>query len=129
VFQLTPHSFDVAVKEDWAPDGQHLVFTKDGDILIPGVSANIATIDPDGTHLRLVNALRGWGRQRLRRLLLSRRATKFSPLAITGIVALAVVAWKFAKLVSQSDDTYPLPKLLNVIHVTCNTTSSYVISF
>jgi hypothetical protein len=54
VFQLTPHSFDVAVKEDWAPDGQHLVFTKDGDILIPGVSANIATIDPDGTHLRLV---------------------------------------------------------------------------
>src|SRR5215469_14036420 len=25
VFQVTPYSFDVAVKQDWAPDGQHLV--------------------------------------------------------------------------------------------------------
>jgi len=59
VFQLTPYSFDVAVKEDWAPDGHHLVFTKDGDIHIPGVSANIATIHPDGTHLRLVTHYAG----------------------------------------------------------------------
>ena len=36
VFQVTPYSFDVAVKQDWAPDGQHLVFTKDGDVPKPG---------------------------------------------------------------------------------------------
>src|SRR5262249_3598201 len=54
VFQVTPYSFDVAVKQDGAPDGQHLVFTKDGDVLKPGISANIATIHPDGTHLLFV---------------------------------------------------------------------------
>lgn len=54
VFQVTPFSFDVAVKQDWAPDGKRLVFTKDGDVPMPGVSANIATIRPDGTHLRFV---------------------------------------------------------------------------
>lgn len=59
LFQVTPFSFDVAVKQDWAPDGQHLVFTKDGDIHIPGVSANIATILPDGTHLRFVTHYKG----------------------------------------------------------------------
>jgi Tol biopolymer transport system component len=59
VFQVTPYSFDVAVKQDWAPDGRHLVFTKDGDVLKPGVSANIATINPDGTHLRFVTHYQG----------------------------------------------------------------------
>ena len=59
VFQVTPYSFDVAVKQDWAPDGQHLVFTNDGDVLKPGVSANIATIHPDGTHLRFVTHYQG----------------------------------------------------------------------
>jgi len=59
VFQVTPYSFNVAVKQDWAPDGQHLVFTKDGDVPKPGVSANIATIHPDGTHLRFVTHYQG----------------------------------------------------------------------
>jgi Tol biopolymer transport system component len=59
IFQLTPFSFDVAVKQDWAPDGQHLVFSKDGDIHIPGISTNIATIEPDGTHLRFVTHYMG----------------------------------------------------------------------
>ena len=59
VFQLTPYSFDVAVKQDWSPDGQQLVFTKDGDTLMPGVSANIATIHPDGTDLRFVTHYQG----------------------------------------------------------------------
>src|SRR5437588_12426870 len=59
LFQVTPFSFDVAIKQDWAPDGQHLVFTKDGDVLIPGVSANVATIRPDGTHLRFVTRYEG----------------------------------------------------------------------
>ena len=59
VLQLTPFSFDVAVHQDWAPDGRHLVFTKDGDFPIPGVSANIATIQPDGTDLRFVTHYEG----------------------------------------------------------------------
>jgi Tol biopolymer transport system component len=59
VFQLTPYSFNVAVKQDWSPDGQQLVFTKDGDTLMPGVSANIATIHPDGTDLRFVTHYQG----------------------------------------------------------------------
>jgi Tol biopolymer transport system component len=59
VFQVTPFSFNVAAKQDWAPDGKHLVFTKDGDLLMPGVSANIATIRPDGTHLRFLTHYEG----------------------------------------------------------------------
>jgi Tol biopolymer transport system component len=74
LFQVTPFSFNVAIKQDWAPDGRHLVFTKDGDVLMPGISANIATIRPDGTHLRLLTHLRRWRRQRVRRLLLPRRS-------------------------------------------------------
>ena len=54
ILQLTPFSFDVAIKQDWAPDGQHLVFSKDAYSHIAGVSGNIATIRPDGTHLRFI---------------------------------------------------------------------------
>src|SRR3989441_5420932 len=53
-FQLTPFRFGVAIKQDWAPDGQHLVCSKNGIGHPPGVSANIATIRPDRTHLRLI---------------------------------------------------------------------------
>ena len=59
VFQVTPFSFDVAVKQDWAPDGKHLVFSIYGDVAIPGVSTNIVTIRPDGTQLRLVTNYEG----------------------------------------------------------------------
>jgi Tol biopolymer transport system component len=59
LFQVTPFSFNVAVKQDWAPDGKHLVFTQNGDVLMPGVSANIATIHPDGTHLHFVTHYEG----------------------------------------------------------------------
>ncbi len=59
LFQVAPFSFGVAVKQDWAPDGQHLVFTKNGIGHPPGVSANIATIRPDGTHLRLITHYEG----------------------------------------------------------------------
>ena len=59
LFQVTPFSFNVAIKQDWAPDGRHLVFTKDGDVLMPGISANIATIRPDGTHLRFLTHYEG----------------------------------------------------------------------
>ena len=59
LFQLIPFSFGVAVKQDWAPDGQHLVFAKNGIGHPPGISANIATIRPDGTHLRLITHYEG----------------------------------------------------------------------
>jgi Tol biopolymer transport system component len=48
--QLTPFTFDVAIKEDWAPDGEHLVFTDNADNF--DAPANVATIRPDGTDLR-----------------------------------------------------------------------------
>ena len=59
LFQLTPFSFDVAIKHDWAPDGRHLVFTVNADFPNPGDSANIATIAPDGTGLRYVTSYTG----------------------------------------------------------------------
>jgi Tol biopolymer transport system component len=59
VFQVTPFSFDVAVKQDWAPDGRRLVFSIAGDVPIPGVSTNIVTIRPDGTHLHFVTDYEG----------------------------------------------------------------------
>jgi Tol biopolymer transport system component len=59
LFQVAPFSFGVAVKQDWAPDGQHLVFTKNGISHPPGVSPNIALIRPDGTNLRLITHYEG----------------------------------------------------------------------
>jgi len=59
VFQVTPFEFDVALKQDWSPDGRHLVFTQFGDETIPGVSKNIATIRPDGTHLQFLTHYQG----------------------------------------------------------------------
>ena len=59
LFQLTPFSFDVAVKQDWAPDAKHLVFTIYGDVTIPGVSKNIVTIRPNGTQLHFVTNYEG----------------------------------------------------------------------
>jgi Tol biopolymer transport system component len=50
--QLTPFDFDVGLKEDWAPDGRHLVFTDNADN--PDRPANIAAIRPDGTGLSYV---------------------------------------------------------------------------
>ena len=58
-FQVTPFEFDVAVKQDWSPDGKRLVFTQYGGEPIPGVSANIATVRPDGRQLRLLTHYRG----------------------------------------------------------------------
>ena len=52
-------SFDVAVKQDWAPDGKHLVFSIYGDVPIPGVSTNIVTVRPKGSDLRLVTKYEG----------------------------------------------------------------------
>ena len=57
--QLTLYAFDVAVKQDWAPDGRHIVLTDNADFPHPGDSANIATIRPEGTGLRYLTNYRG----------------------------------------------------------------------
>jgi Tol biopolymer transport system component len=59
LFQLTPFTFDVAIKQDWAPDARHLVFTDNADFPHPGDSANIATIRPHGTDLRYLTHYQG----------------------------------------------------------------------
>ena len=57
--QLTPYAFDVAIKQDWAPDALHLAFTDNANFPHPGDSANIATIRPDGTGLRHLTHYQG----------------------------------------------------------------------
>jgi len=59
LYQLTPFTFDVAIKQDWAPDGRHLVFTDNADFPHPSDSANIATIRPDGTDRRYLTHYQG----------------------------------------------------------------------
>jgi Tol biopolymer transport system component len=58
---ITRFSFNVGFKHDWAPDGQRLAFIHNADFAIPGESANIATIRPDGTDLRFLTHYRGGG--------------------------------------------------------------------
>src|SRR5919202_892971 len=41
--QLTPFDTEVAIKQDWAPDGSRIVFTGNADFVHQGESANIAT--------------------------------------------------------------------------------------
>jgi Tol biopolymer transport system component len=50
--QVTPFEFDVAIKQDWAPDGRHLVFTDNADNF--DRPANVATIRPNATGLQYV---------------------------------------------------------------------------
>ena len=47
--QLTPYSWDVAIKHDWSPDGKLIVLTTNADLVLPSESANLVTIRPDGT--------------------------------------------------------------------------------
>lgn len=54
---ITPSLYGVAFKWDWAPDGEHVVFTDNANDL--DHPANIATIRPDGTDLRYLTHYRG----------------------------------------------------------------------
>jgi Tol biopolymer transport system component len=47
--QLTPYSWNVAVKHDWSPDGKLIVLTTNADYVRPNESANLVTIRPDGS--------------------------------------------------------------------------------
>ena len=52
--QLTPFDTEVAIKQDWAPDGGRLVFTDNADHVRPDRSANLGTIRPDGGGVRFL---------------------------------------------------------------------------
>jgi Tol biopolymer transport system component len=47
--QLTPYSWEVAVKHDWSPDGKQILLTTNADFVVPGGSANMVTVKPDGS--------------------------------------------------------------------------------
>jgi Tol biopolymer transport system component len=49
VEQLTPYSWEVAIKHDWAPDGKSIVVTTNADFVRPNEAANLVTIRPDGS--------------------------------------------------------------------------------
>jgi Tol biopolymer transport system component len=56
--KLVPYTYEVAIKHDWAPDGQHIVITTDADYP-EGRSPNVATVRPDGSGLRMVTHFSG----------------------------------------------------------------------
>jgi Tol biopolymer transport system component len=57
---IVPYRFEVAFKHDWAPRGNHIFFTIYGDA--PGSHhANVATIRPDGTHMRKLTHIKRAG--------------------------------------------------------------------
>ena len=47
--QVTPYSWEVAIKHDWSPDGKLIVLTTNADFVRPNQSANLVTIRPDGS--------------------------------------------------------------------------------
>ena len=52
--RLTPYSWDVGVKHDWAPDGKLIVLTTNADFIDPNEPANLVTIRPDGTGKKVL---------------------------------------------------------------------------
>jgi Tol biopolymer transport system component len=48
--KVVPFTFDVGIKSDWAPGGNHIVFTEYLDLL-DGHTPNVATVRPNGSHL------------------------------------------------------------------------------
>ena len=56
--KLTSYEREVAITHDWAPDGRQIVITTNADY--PNhKSPNVATIRPDGSHLRLLTHYTG----------------------------------------------------------------------
>jgi Tol biopolymer transport system component len=47
--QLTPYTWQIAIKHDWSPDGKAILMTTNADFVKPGESANLVTIRPDGS--------------------------------------------------------------------------------
>jgi Tol biopolymer transport system component len=57
--RLTSYTLDVGIKHDWAPDGSRIAIIANADHQPDGTSANVATIRPDGSGLRLLTHFRG----------------------------------------------------------------------
>jgi Tol biopolymer transport system component len=57
--QLTPFSWEVAIKHDWSPDGKLIVLTTNADLVRPQESANLVTIRPDGSGMTQVTHYTG----------------------------------------------------------------------
>jgi Tol biopolymer transport system component len=57
--QLTPLSWEVAIKHDWSPDGRRIVLTTNADFVRPRSSANLVTIRPDGSGARRLTHFTG----------------------------------------------------------------------
>jgi Tol biopolymer transport system component len=58
VFRVTPYLGGVAFKHDWAPDGRQIVIATNADYPDHN-SPNVATIRPDGSHLRMLTHYTG----------------------------------------------------------------------
>ena len=52
--QITPYSWEVAIKHDWSPDGKLIVLTTNADWVRPEQSANLVTIRPDGSGMTAI---------------------------------------------------------------------------
>ncbi len=52
--QLLPFDLDLAVKHDWAPNGERIAVTTNANFLHPDQPTNIATLRPDGSGLRFL---------------------------------------------------------------------------
>ncbi len=57
--QLTPYSWEVAIKHDWSPDGKLIVLTTNADLVRPTQSANLVTIRPDGSGMKNLTGFTG----------------------------------------------------------------------
>jgi Tol biopolymer transport system component len=57
--QLTPFSWEVAIKHDWSPNGRRIVLTTNADWVRPRKSANLVTIRPDGSGLKRLTRFAG----------------------------------------------------------------------
>ena len=69
--QLTPYSWEVAIKHDWSPDGKLIVLTTNADYVRPTQSANLVTIRPDGSGMTDPDRIHGRNGERVRWLLLT----------------------------------------------------------
>jgi Tol biopolymer transport system component len=57
--QLTPYSWEVAIKHDWSPDGMLIVLTTNADFVRPRESANLVTVHPDGSSMTRLTTFTG----------------------------------------------------------------------
>jgi Tol biopolymer transport system component len=57
--QLTPYSWEIAIKHDWSPDGKVIVLTTNADFVRPHESANLVTIRPNGSGITRLTRFKG----------------------------------------------------------------------